>query len=227
MGLIMKYLKSLFLSLKEIFIVMLIQYSILIIVSVFFNMNVFIYSFIILLFDILFIFSKKKLLNISFKNKSSYLPYFMLGISISIIYNMILYYFDLYTYEDSDISLFLVILMSGIIGPIFEEVLFRVSFFDRLEKNFSNKFFVIFFTSFIFAICHSGFTSLIIAFIIGVINGFIYYKDRDAIMIFTIHISLNLMSSFLYEFNFIILILGFLLFILSSTIVLKKGKSFT
>lgn len=213
----MKYLKSLFLSLKEIFIVMLIQYVILIIVSIFFSNNILIGSIAVLLFDILFIISKKKMIKISFKNKSSYFPYIILGISISIIYNMILYYFNFYSYENSNISIYLVILMSGVIGPIFEEVLFRVSFFDRLEKFFSSKVFIVFLSSFIFAICHSNFLSLIIAFVIGVINGFIYYKDRDIIEICLVHISLNLMSSFLYEFNDYIFIFGIILLFLSIT----------
>ena len=121
---------------------------------------------------------------------------------------MILYRFNLYSYQSDNISFFLNIFSSGIIGPIFEEVLFRVSFISKLEKWNNDKRIIIFLSSFIFAIFHFNVYSSIIAFIIGIINGYIYVKERNVRKIFLIHISNNIMSSFLFGYNFTILILG-------------------
>ena len=207
----MNFIKNLFLSLKEILIVMLSQYLILIISIILYGINksYYIGTILLLIFDISFIIIKirKGYFNISFKGRN-YFFYFTLGLSISIIYNMILYRFNLYSYQSDNISFFLNIFSSGIIGPIFEEVLFRVSFISKLEKWNKDKIIIIFLSSFIFAIFHFNVYSSIIAFIIGIINGYIYVRERNVRKIFLIHISNNIMSSFLFGYNFTILILG-------------------
>lgn len=207
----MNFIKNLFLSLKEILIVMLSQYLILIISIILYGINksYYIGTILLLIFDISFIILKirKGHFNISFKGRN-YFFCITLGLSISIIYNMILYRFNLYSYQSSNISFFLNIFSSGIIGPIFEEVLFRVSFISKLEKWINNKIIIIFLSSFIFAIFHFNVYSSIIAFIIGIINGYIYVNERNVRKIFLIHISNNIMSSFLFGYNFNILILG-------------------
>ena len=53
----------------------------------------------LMIFDIIYIVSKLKIIDVSFNIKNNYFPYMLLGISISIIYNMILYKFDLYQYS--------------------------------------------------------------------------------------------------------------------------------
>lgn len=145
----------------------------------------------------------------------------MLGSSISIIYNMILYRFNLYTYDTNNTFLFLDILTSGIIGPIFEEVVFRVSFIPKVECFIYNKEKVIIITSIIFAILHFNFLSGFIAFIIGIINGYIYIKTRDIIKISLVHISLNTISSLIICYNNLIFILGIILMI---EVILYFGK---
>lgn len=210
----MNFIKNLFLSLKEILIVMLSQYLILIISIILYGINksYYIGTILLLIFDISFIILKirKRHFNISSKGRN-YFFCITLGLSISIIYNMILYRFNLYSYQSDNISFFLNIFSSGIIGPIFEEVLFRVSFISKLEKWNKDKRIIIFLSSFIFAIFHFNVYSSIIAFVIGIINGYIYVKERDVSKIFLIHISNNIMSSFLFGYNFTILILGTIL----------------
>lgn len=193
---------------------MLSQYLILIISIILYGINksYYIGTILLLIFDISFIIIKirKGYFNISFKGRN-YFFCITLGLSISIIYNMILYRFNLYSYQSINISFFLSILSSGIISPIFEEVLFRVSFISKLEKWNNDKRIIIFLSSFIFAIFHFNVYSSIIAFVIGIINGYIYVKERDVSKIFLIHISNNIMSSFLFGYNFTILILGTIL----------------
>ena len=196
----MNFIKNLFLSLKEILIVMLSQYLILIISIILYGINksYYIGTILLLIFDISFIILKirKRHFNISFKGRN-YFFCITLGLSISIIYNMILYRFNLYSYQSDNISFFLNIFSSGIIGPIFEEVLFRVSFISKLEKWNKDKIIIIFLSSFIFAIFHFNVYSSI--------------KERNVRKIFLIHISNNIMSSFLFGYNFTILILGTIL----------------
>lgn len=149
----------------------------------------------------------------------------MLGSSISIIYNMILYRLNLYTYNISNNILFLDILTSGIIGPIFEEVLFRVSFIPKIESFICNKRKVVLVTSIIFAILHFNILSGFIAFIIGIINGYIYIKTRDIIRISLIHISLNTISCLITSYNIVIFILGIILMIVT-VLCLRKEKRY-
>ena len=222
----MKVIKCLLLSLKEIFIVLFIQYFILIISIILFNGyeniyigNILLSIFLVLIlidipiFSIIYILSKKNIINVSFNIRNNYFIYIMLGSSISIIYNMILYRFNLYTYDTNNTFLFLDILTSGIIGPIFEEVVFRVSFIPKVECFIYNKEKVIIITSIIFAILHFNFLSGFIAFIIGIINGYIYIKTRDIIKISLVHISLNTISSLITCYNNLIFILGIILMI--------------
>lgn len=158
---VMKVIKCLLLSLKEIFIVLFIQYFILIISIILFNgyENIYIGNILLSIFSIIYILSKKNIINVSFNIRNNYFIYIMLGSSISIIYNMILYRFNLYTYDTNNTFLFLDILTSGIIGPIFEEVVFRVSFIPKVECFIYNKEKVIIITSIIFAILHFNFLS--------------------------------------------------------------------
>ena len=129
----------------------------------------------------------------------------------------------IFDYGEIDNLPFIVnILASGIIGPIFEEVLFRISFINKLEKITSSKLLIIFVSSFIFAISHSNLFSIIIASILGVINSYIFIKRKDAIKICLVHIFINITSSFLYCYNSYILILGIALLIISLLCFLSK-----
>mgnify|MGYP004536016119 CR=1 FL=1 len=223
----MKKIKSLLLSLKEIFIVLFIQYFILIISIILFNgdKNIYIGNILLSIFSVIYIFSKKKVIDVSFNIKNNYFIYIMLGSSISIIYNMILYRLNLYTYNANNNILFLDILTSGIIGPIFEEVLFRVSFIPKVGSFIYNKKKVILVTSIIFAILHFNILSGFIAFIIGIINGYIYIKTRDVVRISLVHISLNTISSLITSYNIVIFILGIILMIVA-VLCLRKEKRY-
>ena len=220
---VMKVIKCLLLSLKEIFIVLFIQYFILIISIILFNgyENIYIGNILLSIFSIIYILSKKNIINVSFNIRNNYFIYIMLGSSISIIYNMILYRFHLYTYDTNNTFLFLDVLTSGIIGPIFEEFVFRVSFIPKVECFIYDKDKFIIITSIIFAILHFSFLSGFIAFIIGIINGYIYIKTRDIVKISLVHISLNTISCLITGYNNLIFILGIILMI---EVILYFGK---
>lgn len=206
----MKYIKNLFLSIREVLLIILIQYILLLGCIMIFGMNgsIILGTIILSIFELIYIFIKLKNIKLSFKH--NYFPYILLGISLSIIYNMIIFKLGI-NFDITSIPLILDIIASGIIGPIFEEVLFRYSLVNKLAK-FNNNTLCIIISSFIFAICHNGITTIVYAFIIGLFNSYYYIKKKDILVPITIHISANIVSSFLFNFNPYILILGIILF---------------
>ena len=211
----MKYIKNLFLSIREILLVMIIQYILLFGCILLFGLDksIILGTIILSIFELIYIFIKLKSIKLSFKH--NYFPYILLGISVSIIYNMIIFKLGI-KFDITSIPLILDIIASGIIGPIFEEILFRYSLINKLSK-FNNNTLCIIISSFIFAICHNGITTIIYAFIIGLFNSYYYIKKKDILVPITIHISANVVSSFLFNFNPYILILGIILFVIGIT----------
>lgn len=206
----MKYIKNLFLSIREVLLIILIQYILLLGCIMMFGMNksIILGTIILSIFELIYIFIKLKNIKLAFNH--NYFPYILLGISLSIIYNMIIFKLGI-NFDITSIPLILDIIASGIIGPIFEEVLFRYSLVNKLAK-FNNNTLCIIISSFIFAICHNGITTIVYAFIIGLFNSYYYIKKKDILVPITIHISANIVSSFLFNFNPYILILGIILF---------------
>ena len=211
----MKYIKNLFLSVREILLIMFIQYILLFGCIMIYgtNKSIILGTIILSIFELIYIFIKLKNIKLSFKH--NYFPYMLLGISISIIYNMIIFKLGI-KFDITSIPLILDIIASGIIGPIFEEILFRYSLINKLSK-FNNNTLCILLSSFIFAICHNGITTIIYAFIIGLFNSYYYIKKKDILVPIIIHISANIVSSFLFNFNPYILILGIILFVIGIT----------
>ena len=95
----------------------------------------------------------------------------------------------------------------------FANPLFSMFIIPKVECFIYNKEKVIVITSIIFAILHFNFLSGFIAFIIGIINGYIYIKTRDIIKISLVHIFLNTISSLITGYNNLIFILGIILMI--------------
>ena len=80
--------------------------------------------------------------------------YFLFGISLSILFNMmIMFVYPNTIVSNNDFSKIFLIISSGIIGPIYEEMLFRYHFYPNLRKKFSIKL-SIFINAFIFGVFH-------------------------------------------------------------------------
>ena len=141
-------------------------------------------------------------------------PSIYLGISLATFLNMIIFKLNPPT-STVTISLPLAILSSGIIGPIYEEILFRYVFYNRL-KRFLPKKTAIFLTSLVFALIHLSPIKIIYAFIIGIILNLIYDKDKNILSPILVHISANTIVLFLHEYNVSIFLLSFINLILST-----------
>lgn len=208
----MQYLKKLFLSVREVIFIILIQYALLLgcILAFGIDKSIIIGTIILSIFEFIYIFIKLKSIKLSIKY--NYLPYILIGLSLSIIYNMTIFKLE-FKFDITSIPLILELICSGIIGPIFEELLFRYSLINKLSKFNSNTLCIII-SSFIFAICHNNIITIIYAFIIGLFNSYYYLEKKDILVPIIIHISSNIISSFLFDFNPYILILGIILFII-------------
>ena len=211
----MKYLGKLFLSLREIFIVMIIQYAFLImcVLTLGVDKSVIWGSILLCIFEVIYIVWKGKKSKFRISN-SSYFPYLLLGIGIAVVYNMIIFKMELGHDVNMDFPIVLNIICSGIIGPIFEEILFRYDLIWRLEKFNTNHWVIIILSGVIFGLFHTGIVTIIYATIVGIINSYIYIKDKDIIKPIILHIAGNIFVNLLFGYNTLVLILGVILTIL-------------
>ena len=142
----------------------------------------------------------------------NYFLFFSFGISIAIILNMIIFLFHPINSKNS-ISMVLSFISSGIIGPIYEEILFRYVFYYRLRKHFSiNKSIII--NVLVFAIIHLSFIKIVYAFILGLFLTKIYEKEKSILAPILIHVGANSIVLLLNEFNLLIFLLSIMNFII-------------
>ena len=219
----MKYLKNLILSFKEIFLLFILQYAILLSCLFVFGMNksIIIGSIFICIIEIIYVVFKYKDKKIKVEQYNLF-PYILLGIGVTTTYNMILFAMNLGNEVNININIVFDIICSGVVGPIFEETLFRYSFINYLKKFNSTKMSIII-SSIVFAICHTGITTIIYAFIIGLVNSYLYIKKKNILVPIVIHMSTNIFVNVLNIFNPYILIIGIFLIVLSVTII-REGK---
>lgn len=216
----MKNVKNFLLSIKEVIVLLVIQYMVLIGIILLLGKNngVLFGTFAIICLELCYIIYRFKIEGVCIKiGKNSYFPYMLLGIGISIIYNMVLFNLEVIN-NVTNINVFVNIIASVIVGPIFEEVLYRYSLINKLEIYFPRKK-AIWLSAIIFSLCHTGIYTIIFAFIIGIINGYLYSNKRDILIPIFVHISANMIATFLYGYNAIILILGIFLSTISYFII--------
>ena len=92
------------------------------------------------------------------------IPFIALGISVALFLNMIILFFT-NNHSKNVFPLYLIFFSSGIVGPIYEEILFRYIFYNRLIKKTSSLF-AILINSFIFALVHFSFIKSLYAFVL-------------------------------------------------------------
>ena len=220
----MQYLKKLLFSLNEIFIMVIIQYIILTIFILTLGMDktLIIGTIVLMILEILYILYKLKGNKFTFYNVT-YFPYIILGISIAVIFNMLMFKAGIKFEVSDNIPVILSFVGSNFIGPIFEEVMFRYSLINKLEV-FNSKKATIILAGIIFGVYHTNIVTIIYASIIGIINSYLYVKYRNILIPIIIHVSANTIVSFLFDYNIWILILGIILFVLSIFMLGNKKK---
>lgn len=217
-------MKKILISMKEIIITYILQYLIIIIPCLIYtslgykNLTNFINNkatIILLTFyiiTIIYLIRKNKIKEKKYKLNNTY-NLISIGISISIIMNMIIFKLT-NNLSLRTIYLPLAIISSGIIGPIYEEILFRYIFLNRLKKYYSPKK-AILINTIIFALIHINPIKIIYSFILGLIINITYTKHKNIISPILIHISANTIAIFLTEFNIYYLILSIILILIN------------
>ena len=138
------------------------------------------------------------------KKSNPYLFVFLLMFSLSIFLNILLFYFNQIwhvtnRYEEGTSIWWMVLLSSGIIGPILEEFAFRGLTYPKLKLwlNVPNA---ILFTSILFALFHSGITEIIYAFVVGIVLNVLYEHYKDIKIPIFGHMVLNITTTLTLSF---------------------------
>ena len=216
----MKYILK---SSKEIFTTYIINYLIIIILAIIYyllgytNIEIFlnnICSYILISFyiiTIIYLYNKNHIAEKTLPYKH-YFPLILLGISIATLLNMIIFLIN------PPIAItkptIITIISTGLIGPIYEEILFRYLLYNRLKKKYQVKKSILI-TTIIFAITHISPLKIIYAFLLGIIINIVYEKYSNIVAPILIHVAANIIVIFLYEYNTYIFILSLICLIIS------------
>lgn len=173
-------------------------------------------TYILVVFNIIYIIYLWKKNIILFKKTKSIIPFVMLGIGFASFCNMII--LKINTNQVVEINLLFLILSSVIVGPLAEEIIFRYILIGKLEK-FNSRIITILLASLIFALVHSGIINIIYTFILGIILNTIYLKNKNLLYPFVVHSSANFIVLLFEGYNDYILVLSFILLVISMFIV--------
>lgn len=147
---------------------------------------------------------------IKFKNT---IPMIFLGLNLSLFYNMLT--INLQSEKTIiDLNIFIIILYTVILGPIYEELLFRYVSLKKAQEKYSTKKAIIIITI-VFALLHTDIINIVYAFILGLILSYVYIKYDNILYPIIIHMSANLMSIFVSKFNLIALVLSTMFLLLT------------
>lgn len=91
------------------------------------------------------------------------------------------------------IAMIIRIFTSCVIGPFIEELVFRGFLFNSLSKRM-NVILSALLTTIIFAVMHISISTVIFAFITGLVFIYFYIKTNNLLVSFTIHSSCNIMA---------------------------------
>lgn len=227
----MEYLKKLIKAMKDIVVVMVIQYSLIFGIGILYMilngedlMSFYINEgYIILTF--IYAILVMALLN-RYREKEKSLPlkdYYgavLFGISLACFLNMLIFKLG-QSNEVVEVNKTLLFISSGILGPIMEELLFRKKLLTELLM-FNNKYVSILLSSFIFSFLHNGMITMLYAFILGIVFGIFYIKYKNVKLTIFMHMAANIIVIYLTRYNTFILILSIIGLLISYLIINKK-----
>lgn len=187
----------------------------------FLNYPVFCVMIIFYIVVIIFLYKKNKRKEIRL-NYRKYFPLFYFGISIAVLLNLIIIRVTNNTI-DNNYPLLLYLISSGIVGPIYEEILFRYILFNRLRDKYSDSK-ALFISLIVFSLIHLSPIKIIYAFIIGFFITVIYRREKTILAPILVHIGANSIVILIYEFRVSILILAIINLVISSYLVFRQTK---
>lgn len=142
---------------------------------------------------------KKKNICFNMKWQNSFLNFILLGISSSLVLNIII--FDIGLQElSSDISTPIFSIISvAIIGPVLEELVFRGLIYNKLKESYRVGISILL-VSLLFGLFHLNLVQGIYAFLISVIITYCYEKSSNLFIPILVHCSANISVSILLPF---------------------------
>ena len=137
---------------------------------------------------------KKYKVKNNFNKKNVIIP-IILGITISLIYNILIFYLNNFieftdNFQVSKLPLIIQIICSGICGPILEELVFRGILYNKL-KSFNKKKIAIILCCIIFALFHTDIVNCLYALIVSFILIYLYDKYKSLKAPIIMHVTLN------------------------------------
>lgn len=131
-------------------------------------------------------------------NKKDIIYSILLGLSLSIVYNTIIYYLN-NSYHFTNIyegnpNILLAIISSGLVGPIIEEYIMRGIIYNELKKKYPIMKSIVLATL-IFALFHLNFIQMIYALVLGFILIYVYEKSKNIKIPIILHITSNITTT--------------------------------
>lgn len=173
-----------------------------------------------------------KKINFDKKNKINYLQLILIGIILSLIYNVFAYYFNFLlktSLFDNNNNLIVTLISTGLIGPIIEELMFRGIIYNELKSKYSNMKSILITTIF-FAVIHMNIIQILYAFALGFILIFVYEKYKNIKAPIILHMASNITTTLflpiLIQNNLIINYSIFLICLILLIIIKKYTKIF-
>ena len=165
--------------------------------------------------------------NISNKIKINYFSLVILGIILSLIYNIFAYYFNFLlktSLFNNNNDLIITLISTGLIGPIIEELMFRGIIYNELKNKYSNMK-AILITTIFFAVIHFNIFQILYGLIIGFILIFAYEKYKTIKAPIILHMASNITTTLFLPIlvkNILIINYSIFLICLILLIIIKK-----
>lgn len=156
-----------------------------------------------------------------------FLESILFGATIALIFNITLYNINKVIhftdrFDKLGLPFMTVLICTGIIGPILEELLFRGVVYNKL-KTFNKPMTAIILTSVLFGLFHFDLINSIYAFGVSFMFIYLYEKYNTLIAPILMHITLNLIPIILIKLGILsITIINILLILVSILIVMRK-----
>ena len=172
---------------------------------------------------------KKVKMNKTSIKKNNLIIYIMLGICFSLSYNLLLcglnkitYFTNLY--DSVNKNVLVTLLTAGILGPILEELIFRGIVYEKL-KTFNKKTTSMYITGMLFGLFHGNIIQFVYAFSLNFVLVKSYEKENTLLAPILIHICVNsattLLLNFVIQINLFLTIILMLIFLIVLIILLK------
>lgn len=166
------------------------------------------------------------------RTKINYFILILLGIILSLIYNVFAYYLNFLlktSLFDNNNNLIITLISTGLIGPIIEELMFRGIIYNELKNKYKNMK-AILITTIFFAVIHFNIIQVLYALAIGFILIFVYEKYKNIKAPIILHMASNITTTLflpiLIQNNFLINYSVFLICLILIIIIKKYTNIF-